>query len=242
MKTLLKWLLWLWISVVIWGAFRYAPLAEGFLGESSRILFFHVPMAWTAFIAFFAAGLWSVRYLFFGRNPRHDHAAYAAVELGLLFCVLATVTGALWARIMWGTYWNWDPRQVWITVAILFYGAYLVLRSAVPDPERQRRLSAAYAILGLVVAPFLFFILPRMTGFTLHPEPVINQTGQVEMEARMGQVLAAGSFAFMVLFFWLHNLRCRLAALENLPFEVADRLPAGEREAVVIAQEVPDAR
>lgn len=239
MKTTLKWLLWLWICGVIWGAFKYAPLAEGFLGESSRILFFHVPMAWTAFIAFFAAGVWSLRYLFFGRALRHDHAAYAAIELGLVFCILATLSGALWARIMWGAYWNWDPRQVWITVAILFYGAYLVLRSAVPDLERRRRLAAAYAVLGLVVAPFLFFILPRMTGFTLHPEPVINQTGKVEMEARMGQVLAAGSFAFMALFFWLHNLRCRLAALAESRFEAGLPSPA---PAVAAPQEIRDAR
>ncbi|MCB1058214.1 MAG: cytochrome c biogenesis protein CcsA, partial [Acidobacteria bacterium] len=211
---LVKWFLWFWLCLVIWGAFEYAPLAAGFLGESSRILFFHVPMAWTAFVAFFAAGIWSARYLFGGRQLRHDIAAGSAVELGLVFCVLATVTGSLWAKIMWGAYWNWDPRQVWITVAILFYGAYMTLRSAVPDPERQRRLAAAYGVLGLVVAPFLFFILPRMTGYTLHPEPVVNQTGKIEMERRMAEVLLLGSFGFMVLFFWMHNLRCRLAVLQ----------------------------
>lgn len=213
MKTLLKWLLWLWISIMIWGAFKYAPLAEGFIGDSSRILFFHVPMAWTSFVAFIAGGIWSARYLFGSRDPKHDRAAASAIEVGIVFCVLATASGAIWAKVMWGAYWNWDPRQVWITVAILFYAAYLALRSAVPDRDTRRRLSAAYAILGLVVAPFLFFILPRMTGFTLHPEPVINPEGKVEMEKRMMHVLILGSIGFNIFFFWVHNLRCRLETL-----------------------------
>lgn len=212
MPTALAWALWAWISLTTWAAFAYAPLAQGFVGESSRILFFHVPMAWTSFVAFVAAGIWSLRYLFGGRRSAHDRAATAAVELGLLFCVLATVTGALWARIMWGAYWNWDPRQISITLALLFYAAYLVLRGAIEDPDSKARLAASYAVLGLIVAPFLFFVLPRIT-FTLHPDSVINTRGKVEMESRMLQVLLSGSAAFTALFFWLHNLRCRVGAL-----------------------------
>ncbi|HSF38147.1 MAG TPA: cytochrome c biogenesis protein CcsA [Thermoanaerobaculia bacterium] len=214
MKTLLSWLLWLWISLVVVGAFYYAPLAQGFIGGSSRILFFHVPMAWVSFVAFIAAGIWSLRYLYGGRNPRHDVAAAVAIELGLVFGILATVTGALWAKIMWGAYWNWDPRQTSIIIALLFYAAYLALRSAMEDRETRARLSAAYAILGLVVAPFLFFVLPRIT-FSLHPESVVNTSGKIEMESRMLQVLLAGSAGFTALFFWIHNLQCRLQALAD---------------------------
>lgn len=212
MKTLLSWLLWLWISLVIVGAFYYAPLAQGFIGQSSRILFFHVPMAWVSFVAFIAAGIWSLLYLFRGRRPRHDTAAAVAIQLGLVFGILATVTGALWAKIMWGAYWNWDPRQTSILIALLFYGAYLALRTAMEDWETRARLSAAYSVLGLVVAPFLFFILPRL-AFSLHPESVVNAQGKVEMESRMLQVLLAGSAGFTALFFWIHNLQCRLQAL-----------------------------
>jgi heme exporter protein C len=214
MKNLLAWLLWLWISAVIVGAFLYAPLAQGFIGESSRILFFHVPMAWVSFVAFIAAGVWSLLYLYRGRQPRHDRAGAAAVELGLLFGVLATVTGSLWARIMWNAYWNWDPRQTSIVVALLFYAAYLALRSAVEDNDTRARLSAAYAVLGLAVAPFLFFIMPRIM-FSLHPQSVINAQGKVEVESRMVQVLLAGSAGFTALFFWVHNLRCRIQALSD---------------------------
>lgn len=212
MKNLLAWLLWLWISLVIVGAFYYAPLAEGFIGQSSRILFFHVPMAWVSFVAFIAAGIWSLLYLFRGRNPRHDTAAAVAIQLGLVFGILATVTGALWAKVMWGAYWNWDPRQTSILIALLFYGAYLALRTAMEDWETRARLSAAYSVLGLVVAPFLFFILPRLT-FSLHPESVVNAQGKIEMESRMLQVLLAGAAGFTALFFWIHNLQCRVQTL-----------------------------
>jgi heme exporter protein C len=211
MRKLLAWLLWLWLSAVIVGAFLYAPLAKGFIGQSSRILFFHVPMAWVSFVAFIAAGVWSLLFLW-RRDPRHDRAAAVAVELGLLFGVLATVTGALWARVMWGAYWNWDPRQISIVAALLFYGAYLALRSSLEDRDQRARLAAAYAVLGLVVAPFLFFIMPRIM-FSLHPQSVINAQGKVEVESRMVQVLLAGSAGCTALFFWIHNLRCRVQAL-----------------------------
>lgn len=221
MKKTLPWLLWLWISAVIVGAFYYAPLAKGFIGKSSRILFFHVPMAWVSFFAFIAAAVWSLLYLMRGRQERHDRAAAVSIQLGLLFGVLATVTGAVWARIMWGAYWNWDPRQTSLLISLLFYAAYLALRGAVDDPEKRARLSAAYALLGVVVTPFLFWIMPRLT-YSLHPEPVVNAEGKIDMESRMVQVLTASTFAFTVLFFWMHNLQCRLQALR------AQRGEAGE--------------
>src|SRR5436305_3465813 len=211
-KTILPWLLWLWLVGVILGAFLYAPPAVGFRG-SSRILFFHVPMAWVSFLAFLTAGVQSLRYLYGGRDRRLDRSAAAAVELGLAFGVLATVTGALWAKVMWGAYWNWDPRQTSILVALLFYAAYLALRAALEDRETRARLSAAYAVLGLVVAPFLYFVMPRMAEFTLHPEPVINRTGKVDMDGKMVLVLMSSLAGFTALYFWLHNLQCRIAEL-----------------------------
>lgn len=205
-------LLWLGMAVTLWGAFFYAPLAAGFIGESSRILFFHVPMSWTSFVGFVAAAAWSGRYLLGGRRPEHDRAAAAAVEIGFVFCILATVTGAMWARVMWGAYWNWDPRQISIILVLIFYGAYLALRDAIEDEEKRSRLAAVYALLGLVVTPFFFFVVPRIT-YSLHPEPVINAQAKVEMDPRMFQVLLAASLGFTALFFWVHNLRTRIANL-----------------------------
>jgi heme exporter protein C len=96
---------------------------------------------------------------------------------------------------------------------MIFYAAYLVLRSAVEDDQARARLSASYALLGLVVAPFLYFVLPRIT-FSLHPEPVVNTGGGVEMESRMLQVLLSGALGFTALFFWIHNLALRTRLLQ----------------------------
>lgn len=215
MKRPVALFLWLWMAVVIVAAFHWAPLAAGFKGQSSRILFFHVPMAWVSFVAFMTAGVQSVRFLASARGPeesRFDRSAAAAIEIGIVFAALATVTGAVWARIMWGAYWNWDPRQSAIIVALLFYAAYLALRQAITDDDARARLSAAYAVLGLAVSPFLYFVLPRL-GFTLHPEPVINTQGKMEVEAKMLTVLLTSSAGFTMLFYWMLSLRTRVAAI-----------------------------
>ncbi|MCG8456951.1 MAG: cytochrome c biogenesis protein [Holophagales bacterium] len=215
MKHLFRWLLWAWISAVILAAFLWAPLSAGFAGrmgdapQSSRIVFFHVPLAVASFVAFMAAAVWSILYLW-KRRPSHDHASVAAVEVGMVFCVLATATGAVWSEVQWGQFWNWDPRQTSIALALLFYAAYLSLRGAVEDPDDRARLSAVYSALGLAVAPFLFFIMPRMASFSLHPTP-----GSAEMEAPIGSVVLAGILGHIALFFWIQNLRRRMLDLQS---------------------------
>ena len=216
MKNALAWLLWLVLSVTLAASYLLAPPLEGFRGggESSRMLFFHVPMAWSSFVAFLTAGVWSAVFLR-GRKRYQDLAAKAAVEIGLVFCILATASGAVWAKVEWGEFWNWDPRQTTITLALVFYAAYLALREAVADREVASRLAAVYGVLGLVVAPFLFFVAPRMSGFSLHPEPVVNTEGDVQMDMSVLWILIVSSLCFMVLFFWIHDLRRRQAALEE---------------------------
>lgn len=215
MRMFLRWSLWLWLSVVILAAFFYAALPMGFAGldgqspQSGRIVFFHVPMAVTSFFAFLAAAFWATRYLW-KRNPQDDYASAAAVEVGLVFCVLATVTGAVWAEVQWGAFWNWDPRQISIALAMLYYGAYLNLRSAVDDPEKRARLAGAYAALGFVVAPFLYFIMPRMASFSLHPKPAGSR-----MESSIALVVIGGILGYTALFFWMQTLRRRALALNE---------------------------
>ena len=213
-KTALLWGLWLWMGAVTVAAISVAPMAQGFSGlqgespQSSRIVYFHVPVAIVSFIAFIAAGIWSIRYLR-RRDPCADHASRAAIEVGVVFGILATVTGAVWAQVQWGAAWNWDPRQTSIVLALAFYLAYLTLRGAVEDPEAQARLAAAYATLGLIVAPFLFFVMPRMASFSLHPKPA-----SAEMASPILLLVLASTAGFTALFFWIHNLRCRQLALE----------------------------
>ena len=208
---LLKFLLLPYMALVIIGAFLWPAPAEGFIGESSRIVFFHVPCAWTSALAFLVAAGYSAAYLA-RRNPLHDDIAAGAVRLGLLFAVLALVTGALFAKIMWGAYWNWDPRESSFLLLIFLYAAYLFLRAAVEDPERRARMSAAYALFAAVLMPFLFFVAPRITS-SLHPQTVINPQGKILMDGPTKAVFFGALIGFSWLFLWMLGLETRAARL-----------------------------
>jgi heme exporter protein C len=210
---MLKWLLLPYMTAIIVGAFVWPAPAQGFIGESSRIVFFHVPCAWTSALAFLVAAGYSAAYLA-RRNPLHDDVAAGAVRLGLLFAVLALVTGALFAKIMWGAYWNWDPRESSFLLLIFLYAAYLFLRAAVEDPERRARMSAAYALFAAVLMPFLFFVAPRVTS-SLHPQTVINPQGKILMDGPTKAVFFGALIGFSGLFFWMLSLEARAARLER---------------------------
>jgi len=208
---ILKWILLVWMVAVILASFFYVHPAEGFIGESSRIVFFHVPTAWVSVLAFLISCITSVMYLR-RRDPIDDVRASVSAGLGLLFCFLATVTGAVFARIMWNAYWNWDPRQTSITILLLIYAAYFALRGAIADPERRATLSAVYAILAFVTVPFLVFVVPRIY-WSLHPDTIINTRGANEFDSRYTQVLMASLAGFTGLFVWLYTVGSRVEAI-----------------------------
>ncbi len=212
-SEILKVVLLVWLGVVIVAAFFYVQPAQGFIGESSRIVFFHVPMAWIAVLAFLVSCITSVMYLK-RRDPKDDIRASVSAGLGLLFAVLATTTGAVFAKIMWGAYWNWDPRQTSITILLLIYAAYLALRGAVDDPERRASLSAVYAILAFVTVPFLVFVVPRIY-WSLHPDTIINARGANEFDSHYTQVLMASLVGFTGLYIWLYTLGCRIESIRQ---------------------------
>lgn len=207
-----KLLLLPYMAAFIVAAFLWPQPAEGFLGESSRIVFFHVPCAWTATLAFLVAAGSSIAYLV-RRDPRDDAIAASAVRVGLLFAALALVTGSIFARIMWGAYWNWDPRQTSFLLLMFLYGAYLFLRESVDDPERRARMAAAYALFAGILMPFLVFVAPRVTR-SLHPQTIINPEGRILMDTPTRVVFFAGLLGFSLLFFWLLGLDARLARVE----------------------------
>jgi heme exporter protein C len=207
-----RWGLFVYMSVVTVAAFLYAPLAKK-LYEQTRIIYWHIPVAWVTVVAFLVVGWQSARYLK-SKDLKDDAGAASAASLGLLFCALATVTGAIFSKGMWGAYWNWDPRQTSIFFLLLIYAAYLTLRAAVPEPARRARLSAVYGLFAAAVTPLLIFVVPRLF-LTLHPDPIVNAGGKLEMDARMFQVFLASLVGFTVIFFWVYSLevRIRLAAL-----------------------------
>ena len=212
MGTILRWLLFLWIAVTMVVALLKAPLVP-VLEETTRVIYFHIPCAWVTVVALGWSMLHSVLFLV-RRDLKHDDQAAAAAELGLLFCVGATVTGALWAKSMWGAYWNWDPRETSIFFILLLYSAYLALRGSIEGDERRARLSAIYSVAAFVAVPFLVFVVPRMYD-TLHPDPLINKRGKIDMDPLMVMCFVSMLTAFTVLFFWLQTIRVRVAGVER---------------------------
>ena len=205
-------LLLVWIAGWILMAFFWAPLVP-VLGETTRVLYFHIPAAWVTVLALGWSMVHSVLYLR-RRRMEHDHHAAAAAEIGLMFCVLATVSGSLWAKAMWGSYWNWDPRETSIFFLLLVYAAYLALRGAIEQPERRARLAAIYSAVAFVTVPFLIFVVPRIY-FSLHPDPIINPQGKLDMDPRIRIAFFAMLLGFTGVFFWMQSLRVRVARMEH---------------------------
>ncbi len=168
----------LWIAAVIYSMFLVVPQYVG-LGDAGRIIIVHVPVAWVTTAAFCLSAIYSIIYLW-KRNSNSDAAAVAAAEVGMLYCVFATVTGSIFAEVVWGTFWNWDPRETSILVLLLIYAAYFALRSSVDDSERRRRLAAVYNVFAAVTMPFLLFVAPRVADSTLHPNCAFLQGSKCE--------------------------------------------------------------
>jgi heme exporter protein C len=192
------------------------PVIPG-LEQKTRIIFFHVPTAWLSVVAFLTSMVYAIRYLQ-SRNLAYDIRSSAAAGLGFLFCILATLTGAVWAKFNWGSYWNWDPRETSIFVLLLIYGAYFSLRSAVENEEKRATLSSAYSIIAAVTVPFFIFIMPRiMTG--LHPGAKGDPEGagpvvEFKMSPNMRLIFFCSLIAFTLLFSWMFRLKVRTAELE----------------------------
>jgi heme exporter protein C len=185
-------------------------------GGASRLFYFHVPIAQVSFLSFMTAAVFAVLYLR-RRRADDDHLATASAEIGLIFCVVALVTGALWAKQAWGAYWNWDPRQLFLFALILFYGAFFALRQATTSVEAKRRLSAVYLIFGGAISPFLFFVLPRLYQ-SLHEdanEVVMSAGSKSTMSPQVATIFAASTLGFLLLYIWLLRMGLYAARFED---------------------------
>ena len=137
-------------------------------GPSQRIFYVHVPIALTAY-ACFGWGAWKALRLLWTGDQRYDLESYTAVHMGTIFGTLTLVTGSIWARTSWGVWWSWGERQlVLFLILFLFYAAYFMLRFSLPDGPGRARISAVYALFGVVLIPISFLAIRLAENF-IHP-------------------------------------------------------------------------
>lgn len=200
---------------------READVSMG--GQLQRIFYFHVPSAWVAYLAFAVVFVASIAFLRTDAR-RWDLLAHSAAEIGVVFCSLVLITGPIWARPVWGTWWQWDARLTSTLVLWLSYVGYLLLRGLARDPARIGRVAAVIGIAGFVNVPIVHFSVRWWR--TLHPQ------GPTPADPTTGSGLGGGELlafftalgAFTLLFAWMLVARVRLG-------RVADEVERVEIEA-----------
>lgn len=175
--------------------FLWVPPAPRFASpEWARLIVFHVPCAMMAVVAYIISTIYAVVCLSRG-DMSADTKSAASAALGFGFTVLATATGMVFARIEWGSAWNWDPRETSILMLMIVYLAYFALRAAIPNAANRARISAAYNILACLVMPFLVFVLPRISS-GLHPR-------RTSLSWEYAVALGGAMLGYVLLYVWL---------------------------------------
>lgn len=185
----------------------WSPPERTMLGESVRILYFHAPAAWAAYLSFGVVAVASALYLW-KRQRIWDIIALASAEIGVLLTTLTLISGMLWGKTVWGTYWSWDARLTSTLVLWLIYVGYLMLRAAIDDPERRARLAAIVGIVGALDIPIIHFAV--LWWRTLHPQPIAVRPGGPAMDAPLVITLNVSMIAFTLLYFYLMSARVQL--------------------------------
>src|SRR6266567_9196463 len=165
------------MMVSIWMIFLYAP-TDAIEGQPQRIFYFHVPVAWIGMLAFGVVTAAGIGYLW-KKDERWDWAARASAEIGAVFITLALITGSIWGKTTWGTWWSWDPKLTATLLLWFMYVAYLMLRSYLGRTQEAARIGAVLSIVGVVDVPIIY--LSVQWWRTLHPQPVVA-TGNLPVE------------------------------------------------------------
>ena len=212
---------------------------RGHLAESIRNTYFHVSLWFAMMFVFIAAVVYAVKYLrrsgaastealaTVSQRDRADAWSVAFTGVGMVFGVLGLLTGAVWARYTWGSFWSWDIKQFTTLIALLIYAGYFVLRAAFPDPDQRARLSATYNIFAFACLIPLIYILPRLSGNSLHPGAAGNPAfGGEDLDNTMRMVFYPIIIGWTLFGFWAAGVAYRLSIARQLLQERGDGLRA----------------
>ncbi len=207
--------------VNLYNIFIYVP-TESSMGIVQRIFYFHAPSAISAFVAFTVTFVCSIRFLA-RQRWWHDRVAYCAAEVGVLLTTIVLITGPIWARPVWNTWWSWDPRLTTTLVLWFIYAGYLMLRNYTGEEQRAARFAAVFAIVGFVDVPIVY--MANRLWRTLHPQPVIMGGSESGLEPAMRYAFwfSLATFIGLFIFFLLLRLRLERTRLEaeNIKREMA---------------------
>jgi len=153
--------------------FIYVPTEKN-MGMVQRIFYFHVPLAWVSFLAFFIVFSCSIYYLL-KRSIKWDTIAYASAEVGIVFTTLVLITGSIWAKPIWGIWWTWDARLTATLVLWLIYIAYLMVRNYALEKAKGARFASVLGIIGFINVPIVALAINLWR--TQHPSPLIFKGG-----------------------------------------------------------------
>ena len=215
MKKELKIGLGLWMLAGLAYVFLKLPAAKNFANpELARIVALHLPCAYVAVIASWMSAWHGWKYLQ-KRELLDDAKSASGAALALLFCVLTTATGSIFAYIQWGSFWNWDPRETSVFMLMLIYCSYFVLRGSIEDIEKRAAISAVFGIFVAVMTPLLGYVIPKYMD-SLHPKNA--QFGpSYRMAIYMG-ILPP----LLTLMFWIQSIATKLdrarLALEEVDY------------------------
>lgn len=199
----------------------WAPEAANLSTETERLVqrvfYFHVASGWVGFFAFLITALAGIAYLV-SRGRRWDAIAVSSVEIGVVFTTANVLSGSIWARPTWNTWWPWnDPRITSAAIVWLIYIAYLMLRNAIDDPERRARLAAVYGIVGFISVPITFLSIRLWR--TIHPAVIgtanAEAQGGFDLAPDMVLALLFAVFTFTLLYFVLLHYRVKLEDLRE---------------------------
>jgi heme exporter protein C len=195
--------------------------ADRLQGDAQRIMYVHVPAAWLAYLAFLVTLIGSVGYVL-GRDLRFDRLAASSAEIGLLLTGAAIATGALWGKVTWGIWWDWDPRLTTTAVMFVVYAGYVLLRMSIVERVRRARLAAVLGIIGFANVPLVHFSVLWWRG--LHQAPSVLRPGSPTIAPILLATLIVNLLAFTVAYAWL--LRRRIA-LESVRDAARARMGSG---------------
>jgi heme exporter protein C len=216
------------VICTVWLGLWVTP-PDRYMGELVRLLYIHPPMAWVAFVAYGVAFCSSLLYLWpRTRSLVYDRIAGASAEVGVVFTGLTLVTGSIWGKPTWGTWWTWDPLLTTTALLFVLYLGYLALRAVPGAPNARARRNAIAAIIAFIDVPVVYFSVTWWKS--LHQAPSIV-AGRTYIHGSMAWTLLLGFISFTLAYVWLLAHRYRLACLAEVEEAELIEIAIAERRA-----------